>query len=77
MSEIIKIFTKDAPHKSLPYERDVFYAEEFEQSQKGIEISRYIEVVFVFLFNEHGELIVQKRSKTKNHNPNLLDKSIG
>jgi isopentenyldiphosphate isomerase len=29
------------------------------------------------LLNEHGELIIQKRAKTKNHNPNLLDKSIG
>lgn len=34
-------------------------------------------MVHIFLFNEHGELIVQKRSKEKQHNPNLLDKSIG
>lgn len=77
MSEIINIYTKWMPHKSLPYERDVFYSEEFERSKKWGDISRYIEVIFVFLFNEHGELIIQKRSKTKSHNPNLLDKSIG
>jgi isopentenyldiphosphate isomerase len=33
--------------------------------------------VGIFIFNEHGELYVQKRSSTKRHNPNLQDKSIG
>lgn len=77
MSEIIKIYNKNALNKAISYDRTAFYAEELERSQKGVEISRYIEVVFVFLFNEHGELIIQKRSKTKSHNPNFLDKSIG
>ena len=29
------------------------------------------------MFNSYGEMIIQKRSFDKNHNPGLLDKSIG
>lgn len=58
-------------------ERSEFYSEEVSRSRNGLTPERYIEVIHIFLFNEHGELIIQKRSKEKNHNPNLLDKSIG
>lgn len=36
-----------------------------------------MEVVQIFLFNKRGEIILQKRSNDKAHNPGLLDKSIG
>lgn len=76
MQELINIFTHTSPQKSYPYERAIFYREETDRSDRDESIERYVEVIHVILFNEHGEIIIQKRSKEKNHNPNLLDKSI-
>ncbi|USN55663.1 MAG: NUDIX domain-containing protein [Candidatus Peribacteria bacterium] len=36
-----------------------------------------VSVVNILLFNESGELIIQKRAKHKNHNAGLLDKTVG
>lgn len=58
-------------------ERDDFYTEQIALAESGQPTNKYVEVVNVFLFTEHGELIVQKRSREKKHNPNLLDKSMG
>lgn len=77
MSEIINIYTRENPGKSIPFERSLFYDEEIQRSKSGLPVVRYIEVVNIFLFTESGELIIQKRSKEKRHNANLLDKSIG
>ncbi len=77
MSEIINTYSQKNPWKVIPMERSEFYSEEVSRSRNGLTPERYIEVIHIFLFNEHGELIIQKRSKEKNHNPNLLDKSIG
>jgi isopentenyldiphosphate isomerase len=35
-----------------------------------------VSIVDIILFNESGELIIQKRAKHKNHNPGLLDKTV-
>jgi NUDIX domain len=77
MPEIINIHTRENPGKSTPYDRSLFYDEEILRSRSGLPVMRYVEVIHVFLFTESGELIVQKRSKEKRHNPNLQDKSIG
>ncbi len=77
MSEIIHTYTVQNPWMMIPQDRNDFYAEEFVRWKNGWTPERYIEVVYIFLFNEHGELIIQKRSKEKTHNPNLLDKSVG
>ncbi len=77
MSEIINTYRLDNPGKVIPMSRASFYDEEISRSNRWLPPVKYIEVVHIFLFNEHGELIVQKRSKEKQHNPNLLDKSIG
>jgi hypothetical protein len=58
-------------------DRDDFYAEQIALAESGKLTNKYVEVVNVFLFTEHGELIVQKRSREKKHNANLLDKSMG
>lgn len=39
--------------------------------------SRAVAVVIILLFNAHKEAIIQKRSTSKKHNADLLDKSIG
>lgn len=72
MSEIINTFAFDNPYDLIPMERAEFYE---EQSQLS-EPTKAVEVVNVLLFNEIGEIILQKRSHKKNHNPWLLDKSI-
>lgn len=77
MSEIINTYSFAQQEQLIPMNRDVFYAEQIAYAESWKIPDKYVEVVNVFLFNEHGELIVQKRSRDKKHNPNLLDKSMG
>ena len=77
MSEMIKTYMLDEPYVLVPMERKKFYAEQTKVVKKTGVPTRATEIVQIFLFNEDGELFVQKRSKDKDHNPGLLDKSIG
>jgi isopentenyldiphosphate isomerase len=77
MSEIINTYSSEHQDQLIPMDRDEFYAEQIALAESGHPTNKYVEVVNVFLFTEHGELIVQKRSREKKHNPNLLDKSMG
>ena len=77
MSEPIITYSAMNIGKAIPYDRSEFYNEEIARCKLWKKPDRYIEVVHIFLFNEHGEIIIQKRSREKRHNPNLLDKSIG
>ncbi len=77
MSEIINTFLISNPFELVPMERKEFYSEQVAEYKKNGTPSRAIEVVNIFIFNSHGELIIQKRSFDKAHNPGLLDKSIG
>ena len=76
-SEKVNIFSSRNPDNSIPMDRDEFYKEQVEIYNNGNVSDKAVEVVDVLLFNSHGELIIQKRSFNKNHNPGLLDKSIG
>ena len=62
---------------AIPTDRDEFYSEQVEISEREGKPSRAAGVIAVFLFNSHGEIFIQKRAYTKNHNPGLFDKSIG
>jgi len=77
MSEIINTYSFSQQEQLIPMDRDDFYAEQIALAESGQPTNKYVEIVNVFLFTEHGELIVQKRSRNKKHNPNLLDKSMG
>ena len=77
MNETVNTFLLKNPFESIPMDRKSFYEEQVSEYKKNGEPSRAIEVVNILLFNSQGELIVQKRSFDKNHNPGLLDKSIG
>ncbi|MBP7806277.1 NUDIX domain-containing protein [Candidatus Gracilibacteria bacterium] len=77
MAEIINTYSFDHQEQLIPMDRDDFYAEQIALAESGKLTNKYVEVVNVFLFTEHGELIVQKRSREKKHNANLLDKSMG
>ena len=76
MSEIINAYPLDNPDKLFPIDRKEFYKNQIEEIEKNWTPSMAVEVVNVFLFNESWELILQKRSSSKSHNANLIDKSI-
>jgi hypothetical protein len=77
MSELVNVLSLDEPNISIPMDRVSFYREQTEIFKKTGKPTKAVELVNIFLFNEAGQLIVQKRSSMKNHNPNLMDKSVG
>ncbi|USN57895.1 MAG: NUDIX domain-containing protein [Candidatus Peribacteria bacterium] len=77
MAEIINSFHLDRPDIIIPMDRDRFYDEQVAQFKKEGYPTKGVEVINIFLLNESGELILQKRASHKNHNPSLIDKSIG
>lgn len=77
MSELIITRAIKNLDRIKPMERKAFYEAEVSRAVSGESPELSVDVVDVFLFNEHGELFVQKRSKDKFHNANLLDKSLG
>ena len=77
MSEIINTYSLDNPYDMVPMDRNEFYTEQARISKDTGNPTKAVEIVNVFLFNEAGEIILQKRSSSKNHNANLLDKAVG
>lgn len=77
MNEIITTYLLSNPNNSYPMERDKFYSEQIEIYKKTNKPTLAVAIVNAFIFNSNGKLFVQKRSDQKNHNPGLLDKSIG
>ncbi len=76
MSELVNVIALDNPYNSFPMDRKAFYLEQVEEFQKNWKPSKAVEIVNIFLFNKEWQLILQKRSNLKAHNPNLIDKSI-
>jgi len=60
------------PAQLQSYDRKQFYDEQFAGNH-----NLAVHVIDILLFSSHGDIILQKRSHTKAHNPGLLDKSIG
>lgn len=77
MSELINVLSLSNPDTTFPMERSLFYDEQSTIFQETWKPTKAVEVVNIFLFNESWQLIVQKRSSAKTHNPDLIDKSIG
>lgn len=77
MSETVNTYLLDNPEVLIPMDRKEFYAEQVAEYKKSGKPTRAVEVVNVMVFNSHGEMIIQKRSFDKTHNPGLLDKSVG
>lgn len=77
MSEIINTYHHDDPYTVIPMDRDAFYEEQIAVFKKTGKPTRSNETIAIFLFNPDGEILLQKRSYDKAHNPGLLDKSIG
>ena len=76
-TETINTYLLDSPDVVVPMNREEFYKEQIEIYKKTGKPTRAVELIDIFIFNSHGELLIQKRSFEKEHNPGLLDKSIG
>ena len=76
MKELLEIY--DLKGKPLKVqERNKFYAEiKKEYADKG-KISKQVKAVRILRQNSKGRLYLQKRSKLKNENPGLYDKTVG
>lgn len=77
MSEIICTYDLENPFEPKPMERDVFYDEQITEFKRTGEPSKAIGIFDVLLLTERGEIILQKRSNNKRHNPYLIDKTVG
>lgn len=77
MSEIVTTYLLTDLEQPIPMSRDEFYDEQIALANAGKEPSRSVAVVQVLLFTPDGELILQKRSRGKSHNPRMFDKTLG
>ncbi|MDO8443883.1 MAG: hypothetical protein Q7S80_00015 [bacterium] len=77
MSETITTYEAESPVTAIQMDRDKFYREQIELSEKGIKPTTAVAIVDVLMFDTKGEIFIQKRSNTKAHNPGLFDKSMG
>jgi len=76
MSEYVNTYDLNNPYQVIPMQRDEFYDEQIEVYKKTGAPTKAVDIIDVIIFNESGELIIQKRADHKKHNANLLDKSI-
>ena len=76
MAELLEIYDlKGKPLKAQ--ERNKFYAEiKKEYAAKG-KISKQVKAVRILIQNSKGRIYLQKRSRLKNENPELYDKTVG
>jgi len=58
-------------------DRGEFYKEIKDEFEKTGKISRQVKSIRLFLMNSQGRIYLQKRSKLKNENAGLYDKSVG
>jgi len=77
MDEKVIVYNLKNPLRGRPFSRKKFYDSQVENYDKSRKPDLAVDIVNIFIFDEFGELLVQKRSRSKNHNSNLQDKSIG
>ncbi|MFZ2835660.1 MAG: hypothetical protein WA019_03015 [Candidatus Moraniibacteriota bacterium] len=77
MSETITTYKLPFSTKPTPMKREEFYREQKRIFNKTGKPTKACEIVQILLFTPDKELILQKRSLEKNHNPGLIDKTIG
>jgi isopentenyldiphosphate isomerase len=77
MSEIITTYKLDDLDQPISMDRDEFYDGQIELFKKTGKNTHAAAIVDVFLFTPDRQIILQKRSNQKKHNPSLTDKAIG
>jgi len=58
-------------------ERNKFYKDAKKEFLKKKKVSKKVKTIRLIVLNTDGRIYLQRRSKTKFHNPNLYDKTIG
>ena len=58
-------------------ERSKFYSEIKEEFTETGKVTRQVKSIRLLLMNSQGRIYLQKRSKLKNENPGLYDKTVG
>jgi isopentenyldiphosphate isomerase len=76
MNEQLEIYKLDGTFISNQDRKEFYDEVKREFNEKG-SISKKVKTVRVLLMNSHGKIYLQKRSDTKNENPNLYDKTVG
>lgn len=76
MAEKLEVY--DLNNKLIKVEdRDKFYAEIEQEQKANNKISKKVKSIRVILMNSQGRIYLQKRSKLKEVNPGMYDKTIG
>ena len=58
-------------------DREDYYKEIREEFLKTKKITKKVKAIRLLLMNSNGRIFLQKRSKLKNENPGLYDKTVG
>lgn len=77
MSEIVTTYQLKDLSQPVPMDRDEFYEEQIALAKAGEKPTRSVAVVQVLLFTPDGEIMLQKRSRSKAHNAGMFDKTLG
>lgn len=77
MSEAVTTYEMRDPDIAIPMDRDEYYDQVIKEIEKSGKATKAVEIISVFLFNRDREIILQKRSPLKKHNPFLIDKAVG
>ncbi|MFH1405145.1 MAG: hypothetical protein ABIH21_03550 [Patescibacteria group bacterium] len=77
MSEYINTYKLDHSDVVKPMERKKYYNEQKKVVEKTGHPTLAVGVFDVLLFTFDKEMIVQKRSNDKAHNPRMIDKAVG
>jgi isopentenyldiphosphate isomerase len=70
--EIITLYLKEAPETPLPCNRVEYYDNDFTTYKE-----HHPALIDVFLFNTHGDVLLQKRARNKRNNPGKLHTTVG
>lgn len=70
--EIITLYLQKAPESPIPCPRTEYYDHAFTTYKE-----HHPALIDVFLFNAHGEVLLQKRGRNKRNNPGKLHTTVG
>ena len=76
MTEELEIYDLNGKFLKVQ-ERKKFYSEIKDEFAKKGKISKQVKTIRLILMNSEGRIYLQKRSKLKDENPGLYDKTVG
>jgi isopentenyldiphosphate isomerase len=76
MAENLEIYDLDSNLLGIQDRKDFYKEIKSEFAEKG-KISRKVKSIRFMLMNSSGRIYLQKRSKIKEENPGLYDKTVG